>query len=326
MYTKFRELLRTAEGRNEWVAAINADIRGFSTVMSGDPAQTALYLRAVYGRILDDFFHDRSFFKPTGDGLLIVVPFSANEAELARVTESVVADALQLHDTFPEMIAEDKLIRFPHPKEVGIGLAVGSVSRLVKGNLTLDYTGRALNVATRLMDLARPSGVVLDSTLDFSALGPLKKRFASDHVYLKGVADQDGVDILYTSNATRIPERYRKPLRPATRFEEKPDYFTREDGAKRGNWHMRLTREPADRTQLEVLVHHTKYQSGKALKIESWFRPKFEYVLHSGKPHISIDFPELVQTLAKRGVPPRKDVYLTVAYPIEPDPEHDTDA
>src|SRR5438445_13742320 len=113
MYRNLRNMLRQAEGRSEWVCAINADIRGFSRVMSGDPAQTALYLRAVYGRILDGYFGDATFAKPTGDGLLLVISFAQTEEALAAVTQSVVADSLRLHDEFDSIIAEDKLIRFP---------------------------------------------------------------------------------------------------------------------------------------------------------------------------------------------------------------------
>jgi class 3 adenylate cyclase len=321
MYQRFRDLLKKAVGRNEWVAAINADIRSFSSVMSGDPAQTGLYLRAVYGRILDRYFAKRSFFKPTGDGLLLVVPFQATERELGKITRSVVTDALRLHDDFADIIATDKLIKFPHPQMIGIGLSVGSVSRLMAEDLTLDYTGRALNVASRLMDLARPSGVVFDSTLDFTALtDDVRNRFKDARVYLKGVAEQDGVDVLYTYGSTQIPERYRKPLRPPARFEEEPLEFNRSQATQRGRFWLPLKHEPADRTGIELIVNHPRYRSGKRLAgLYSFFTPSFEYNLHRGRPHVAVDFAEIARKLQSAKVPTGTAARLTVAYPVDAD-------
>lgn len=119
MHRTFRKLLPDAVGQNQWVAAVNADIRGFTSSMSGDPAESALYLRRVYTRILENYFEGYSFFKPTGDGLLLVIPFDANEDELARVSSLVVADAVRLVADFPNIVAGDKLVQFPHPKAIG---------------------------------------------------------------------------------------------------------------------------------------------------------------------------------------------------------------
>jgi class 3 adenylate cyclase len=320
MYSEFRELLAEAQGRNEWVAAINADIRGFSNVMSGDPAQTALYLRAIYAEILDGYFVARAFFKPTGDGLLLVLPFTPNEQELAAISKSVVSDALKLHDRFADMIQGHKLIQFPHPKAIGIGISVGSVSRLSSGDRTLDYTGRSLNVATRLMDLARPSGVVIDSTLDFDALdAKIKKRFRADHVYLKGVAESDGVSIRHTAPPTRIPERYRKPIVAPLRFEETPSKLTLAEAAKRPNTWQGLTHEPADRSEIEVLVTHPRYRSGKVVPgLTGWLKPSFTYDLHRGKPHVVLDFADIAARLRRQSVPAGAFMTVEIAYTVDP--------
>jgi class 3 adenylate cyclase len=320
MYAKFRELLERAVGHNEWVVAINADIRGFSGIMSGDPAQTALYLRAVYGKILDNHFKERSFFKPTGDGLLVIVPFPPTEEKLAEVTEAVIGDALALHGGFAEMIAKDKLLQFPHPEEIGIGLAVGSVSRLVAGKATLDYTGRALNLASRLMDLARPSGVVFDSSLDFSALErDVQEQFRPDHVYLRGVAEQDGVDFYFTSPPTLIPERYRKPITKAVLFEEESRSTTGAEARKLSPlYYERLTFEPSDRSTIEVLVVYPVKGGGKG-KGRRWFTPEFEYVVQRGLPSVVLDYPDIADKLRARGVPPRTKVSVDIAYTVDAD-------
>jgi hypothetical protein len=321
MYTKFRELLDEAEGQNDWVVAINADIRGFSSIMSGDPAQTTLYLQAVYAQILDNYFNDRSFYKPTGDGLLLIVPFARTEEALTDITRKMVGEALELHDSFADMVKDNKLLRFPHPTEIGIGLSSGSVSKLIAKKLTLDYAGRSLNLASRLMDLARPSGVVFDSSLDFSSLDiATQRRFRPDHVYVKGVADEDGVDIFYTGEPTQIPERYRRPLRRAERWEEDPITFTRSEATKRvGRRYMeKLKFEPSDRSTIELVVVYPAYRGGKRLGTrERSFPAPFEYVIDRGKPKVTVNYEQIAKVLAHEKVPARVPVRLEIAYMVD---------
>jgi class 3 adenylate cyclase len=322
VYSKFRSLLSSAEGQNEWVVAVNADIRGFSSVMSGDPAQTALYLRAVYGRMLDDYFQSRSFFKPTGDGLMIVVPFKPSEDELAAATRSVVDDALHLHDEFGSIVDGDRLIKFPSPSSIGVGLSVGSVSRLVAGKLTLDYTGRPLNIATRLMDLARPSGVVLDASLDFDALdAETRERFSSARVWVKG-GPESGVDVLYTAEPTRIPERHRKPTLAPVPFTEPQRKITRQTAQHRGtSWSIPLTHEPSDRSEIELVVSSRKYRNNKPVPDEvRLLFPEFKYETRLGRPYLTLDFTKVATFMRNLGVPARAEAaWYDIAYTVDPD-------
>jgi class 3 adenylate cyclase len=320
MHRRFLELLPRAEGRNEWVAAINADIRGFTSSMSGDPAETALYLRRVYSRILENYFAGYSFFKPTGDGLLLVVPFEATEEELVRVTVEVVSDALRLVADFPSIVGGDKLVRFPHPKDIGIGVAAGSVSRITADDTTLDYTGRALNVASRLMDLARPSGVVCEATLDFSALPPeIAGSFTTENVYLKGVAERDAVEVFYTREMTRIPERYRQPMTGWV-IHRQDETITVGAAKKRGvRWITNLTLEPADSTELDVRVRVPVYRSGRrAGDTVTWLKPEYKYRLDRGEPIMELDYTDLVSFAAVAKLPGREQIRIEVAYPVEP--------
>ncbi len=319
MHRTFKDLLPQATGENQWVAAINADIRSFTSSMSGDPAETALYLQRVYTRILDNYFGDISFFKPTGDGLLLIVPFEATEAELARVTQLVVGDAIRLVNDFPTIVEGDKLVQFPHPKAIGIGLAAGSVSRLAAGDVTLDYTGRALNVASRLMDLARPSGVVVESTLDFSSLDPATADlFVRDHVYLKGVAEGGGVDIFYTREPTRIPDRYRENL-GAAQWHTQEEIVTLGAMKKRTiQWFVPLDHTPFDRTEIDVRVGYNPYRSGTPDRTQRrWHHPPFEYSLDRGKPYVILNFREIPNAAGLRNLPGRETVTVEVSYRYE---------
>ena len=218
MHRELRNHLRSASGSSEFVIAVNVDIRGFSSFFS-DSSQAAAFLSSAYTRILDNYFPDVSFFKPTGDGLLIVksVVASTGPDDLNRI----VSGCLKLDEQFEHICQEDWLINFGTPSRVGIGIARGTATRLASGELTLDYSGYPLNLATRLMDLARPHGVVFDASLgpevlDSSAMA----RFQEDSVYVRGLADAEPLKVFLTADVD-VAASNRQPF-GAEVFREKP--------------------------------------------------------------------------------------------------------
>jgi hypothetical protein len=97
VHRDFKRLLKNAVGQSEFVLALNIDIRGFSEFsMTVDSSETAMYVKRVYAEMIDQFFPGAKFFKPTGDGLVIVEGFT--ERTLSRRVESTVASCLRLID------------------------------------------------------------------------------------------------------------------------------------------------------------------------------------------------------------------------------------
>ncbi|MCJ7692880.1 MAG: hypothetical protein MUO22_05640 [Sedimentisphaerales bacterium] len=75
MHRNLRKLLENAEGVSEFIIAINVDIRGFSEFsLQVESPDAAMYVKRVYIRLVDDYLTGASFFKPTGDGLLLPGP------------------------------------------------------------------------------------------------------------------------------------------------------------------------------------------------------------------------------------------------------------
>jgi hypothetical protein len=59
---------------SEFVIAVNADIRGFTSFNeTSDSKEAALFISKVYKKLISEYF-PKNFFKLTGDGLLVVVP------------------------------------------------------------------------------------------------------------------------------------------------------------------------------------------------------------------------------------------------------------
>jgi class 3 adenylate cyclase len=149
------------QGSSEFVIAVIIDIRGFSSfAMEVESVQTTAFLKRIYIEMVDRYFGNASFIKPTGDGLLLAFPH--DETNLKEVASYVVRSSMACLADFAKLCDGDK-INFNIPEKVGIGISRGAATNVVSHGSTIDYSGRPFNIASRLMDLARPSGVILDS-------------------------------------------------------------------------------------------------------------------------------------------------------------------
>jgi class 3 adenylate cyclase len=211
VHDDLRELMRDATGESQFVLALNVDIRGFSSFFT-DSSQAAAYLSSAYTVMLDRYFPDLPFFQLTGDGMLVVRPYT--RATLDEVVFGTVDLALALERDFSGLTDEDPLINYATPDHVGIGLSRGTATRLLSRGRTLDYSGRPLNLASRLMDLARPRGVVVDDSM-FSGLDSSRYDgvLVSDSVFVQGLADRVPMRIRRTTEVT-VPAGNRHAMAP----------------------------------------------------------------------------------------------------------------
>jgi class 3 adenylate cyclase len=162
MHREFKELLKDATGMSEYVIAVNLDIRGFSSFSKKvESPDVAVFIKKVYLKLLDGYFPNASFFKPTGDGLLLTIPY--NESNLQANVRQTIDSSLEITKTFCTFCENDPMITFETPKKIGIGLSRGTACCLISQDKIMDYSGRVLNLASRLMDVARPSGIVFDA-------------------------------------------------------------------------------------------------------------------------------------------------------------------
>lgn len=253
MHRKLHEALSDAEGFSDLVLVVFLDVRGFSSfARMAESSEAALFLRRMYLNILNEYFPNATFFKPTGDGLMIIRHF--DEESLRDEVEWAIRASVRLVENFPAITNGDAMINFDVPKSLGIGITRGAATRLASGDLTLDYSGRPLNLAARLMDLARPSGVVFDAPLikDLDLEDGLAETFRSDDVYVKGIADISSMQV-FRSLDVQIPTRNRHPLegRP---FDTEPATMTFKAFKERGKFVHRPPVEPLDPEQVECVV------------------------------------------------------------------------
>jgi len=244
---------------------------------------------------------------------MIIVPY--NERNFVRRFNQVIVDSLAVLDTFSSICDGDPLINFETPANVGIGISRGSACKIVSEGRVVDYAGRVLNLTARLMDLARPAGVVFEG-INLAILGePLRGNFASKHVFLRGVSESAPIEIFYTKDATIIPDRWEKPLEDAT-YQSLKRSDTLANMRKFKTFAMPLDPTPINKEDILVVMKYPVYYNGelqndvRARKVITKFTCKKE----AGEFFISFPFQEFAGELAEDGVQDADLVSFEIRY------------
>ena len=198
MPREIRESLDHAGGVSEFVIAVNMDIRGFSKFSeTSGSVQAAEFLRTVYNRLIDDYFNDAQFLKLTGGRILAIYHYSRDN--ITELVPSIVDRCVRIVNEFSSLCTGDPMINCSVPDHSGVGISMGPACRLTSEEATLDYSGSVLNRASRLMDLARPRGVVFDSSIRLKSMPTAtRKRCKAETLFVRSVAEREPITVHYT--------------------------------------------------------------------------------------------------------------------------------
>ncbi|HWP54637.1 MAG TPA: hypothetical protein VN476_10925, partial [Pyrinomonadaceae bacterium] len=170
-----------------------------------------MFIKRFYLKLINDYFKEANFVKPTGDGLLMTFRYS--EKSLFKVSKKVIEACFTCLNDFPTLCKEDPMINFLVPKAIGFGVARGTACCLFSGEQILDYSGHLLNLASRLNDLARPSGIVLDGNYLSSVIPePQRHLFREQTVYVRSIAEEKPIKIYYLDKYVQVSELSLSPL------------------------------------------------------------------------------------------------------------------
>jgi class 3 adenylate cyclase len=304
MTQKLKDQLSGATGDSRFVVVVFLDIRGFSSFAKlAESSESAVFLKSAYTSIMDDYFGDASFFKPTGDGLLVILDYE--EENLEEVVQMAVETSVRLVEAFPTICAEDPMVNFEVPGKLGIGVARGAATRLRSDGEVLDYSGRPLNLAARLMDMARPSGVIFSDALGLGLLNdPLLKRFQAEQVYVRGVAEDEPMSIHYLSERTVIEDVYKRPMHRTHVHAEPAQAVTVREMEQMGSFRFHLSEEPIDRSKIKLVAHFPDAtRSGKKSKggLLSVTRVPAVYAEDAEGPHVRVPMGEVARRVKAKG-------------------------
>ena len=321
MHKDLQALLHSAQGHSRHVVVVFLDVRGFSSFAKiAGSSDTAEFLKSAYIRILDDYVSGAHFFKLTGDGLLVM--FEYDHDSLTSTVREAVDLSIRLVEDFPAICDQDPMVNFEVPANLGVGLARGAATSLTSGSKVLDYSGRPLNLASRLMDLARPSGVVFDESFGFDLLEEeVQERFTPERVYVKGIAEDDPITAYCLVGHTDVPAYNKSPMNRLRRHTEPTVELSVKDLRERGTYRHLLSLEPARTDDIDIHVEWPKARANgtKHPKLKRILALRGEYVRAQNKHYASLSYPPVVGTMTESGAKSTWKVKVTVEYSVRED-------
>ncbi len=317
MHRKFRESLDTAEGHSEFIIVVVVDIRGFSAFSKRhESPDTAMYIKRVYMRLIDDYFTTASFYKSTGDGLLVTIPYG--ESTLKEVASNTIKSCLSCYGEFEHICDNDPMINFDVPSKIGIGIARGTACCLKSDGLILDYSGHILNLASRLMNLARPSGIVIDGDFVIELLDEEDQAlFEEKEAYLRSIAEESPKTVYILKETVDIPSEYLQPLKIEQWESIEQERTIREWKAFAPSYLIDDLKNCLRRSgAIKVTVTYPKKVRGKfdtGVVTHHDFKD-FKYEEVAGQPRVRINMDKMLEILKRRKIPSSKKVELRIVY------------
>jgi len=182
--------------------------------------------------------------------------------------------------------------------------------------LGIDYSGRLLNLASRLTDIARPSGIVIDGSFGINLLSEEQQdNFEEAEVYLDGIHEYDPIQVYFTKEFTTIPKRNRQPI-AAKRWQHEKDVKPYRDLLKFNSFRYSLKSEPRSSDDIKITIEHSKVIGGRVSKQYSSYYDfeDFTYLMIADKPIVRVDFAALREILKPQRVKKNMNVIIDIAY------------
>jgi hypothetical protein len=227
-------------------------------------------------------------------------------------------------ENFASLLAEDPMINYPTPQKIGIGLTRGSACCILSKDNSedkiLDYSGGILNLASRLMDLARPSGIVIDDSFHIDLLeDETKKLFEEKNVYVRGIAEEKPRRIYYTKKQTLLPESSERPIRELQWKTQEFDYSYSKVKKFVRLTSVKLDKKPSDENRISVEISRPNPDLGTIAILDYSINDDKISLNHIGnKYEVIIDFSAInKESLEGKGLLDDTIITIKVVYPTK---------
>jgi len=315
--------LQDSKGRSEYIIAINIDIRGFTPFsLSVESIDLGQYIKSIYLEICNNYFPDAVYSKPMGDGLFVI--YNYEESSVKDTVNTIIEKCIELEKKFSTLIKNNPMVAFETPSYIGIGVTRGPACCIYNGEYIIDYSGKILNHAARLMEKARPSGVICDYISFYNILNEsLSVKFEENEACLRGVSEKEPIKILVQKNKSVITEADKRPLNKINWEIIKKSYTVEHIKRITGQWwRLALDKRPLNKSDITVEITYPKYnQGGKVPKLENYLEyditsQYMKYQVRGPTQSLTIDWSQMKARIEKYDISDDEEIRLDIMYPI----------
>lgn len=249
---------------------------------------------------------------------------------LAEIVNDSIRKSIALVEAFSDLCSGDDMINFPVPEFLGVGIARGAATRLANDEIILDYSGRPLNLAARLMDFARPSGVVFQGeSLGLSLISAdLLSQFTEDRVYVKGIAEDSPLSIQFLTARTKISPTAHLPINKFITRRTKVETLKLNTIRDRRNFFHMLPEEPDLVDECKIFFRYPKARANGTKHPTEWFFKDYpaKFKRNLGRPGVSFNYPTAYRRLVSKGVKNSWPIKMYIEYVMRDDGSGSSDA
>jgi hypothetical protein len=272
-----------------------------------------MYIKRLYLQLITKYFPSAEFVKPTGDGLLLIFPYT--EKTLHGVAAKIISACFQCLNDFPKICEADPMINFDPPQRVGFGISRGPACRLSSGKDILDFSGHLLNLASRLMDLARPTGILIDGHFLKEVIPPdLQDKFETQDIYIRSVAEDTPRPVFYSKEHVQLPNSALSPIKSPVWKVETAHMTRKRLGAMPGNCSLKLKSTPISEDKVNVvLVYPNRRLPGSTLRQKY---KEFSYVVDGNMPLVRMGAENLEEFMKGKKLKLDEEFQIEVQYVV----------
>ena len=199
-------------------------------------------------------------------------------------------------------------------------MARGTACCLHSGNTIIDYSGHLLNLAARLTELARPSGIVIDAAFQKGIIPPdYRNRFEDAEVYIRSIAESTAIPVFILEDSVKLPKQALEPIE-AKRWMAHRRNFKVPELRKLGQLFRISLPSKADKHEpLKVRFQHPMMRGGHVVQGYSTINEFAKYTVDYAHDNTIVvaDLHAAADIIEKLKVPRTKEVLFIIDYVAE---------
>jgi len=180
--------------------------------------------------------------------------------------------------------------------------------------VVLDYSGHLLNLASRLTDLARPRGIVLDGAFGLDLLTDQQQGlFEEQEVYLPSVAEESPRRVYILSGVVELAEAAHRPVRLERWERVREEKTLRQWGLAAPRFGIDLPKTLKRSDGIQVEMGFPAFRAGRRVPgLRHYLPAPFDYRLQANRAMVVVRVDEMLASVRALGASARARVAIVI--------------